>query len=197
MPYDTRGLYERKGWVESRRIDERFTAETWIERDICDRERFPFSDKQIDFVVCSQTLEDLRDPIWVCSEMNRIAKAGYIEVPSRLEEQSWGVNGPFVGWSHHRWLIDVSDGRLEFVLKLHSIHARPEQHFPPGFWARLTAPERVQTLWWQGGFSYRERVLLDKDESDRYLSAFVSRELAARPIARPRLAFMRRSRARR
>ncbi len=59
-------------------------------RDICDHEPYPFGDQEFDFVICSQTLEDVRDPIWVCSEINRIGKAGYIEVPSRLEEQSWG-----------------------------------------------------------------------------------------------------------
>src|SRR5204863_8798249 len=39
--------------------------------------------------------------------INRVGKAGYIEVPSRLEEQTLGVHGPWVGWSHHRWLVDV------------------------------------------------------------------------------------------
>jgi hypothetical protein len=59
-----------------------FGRGTWIQRDICDREPFLFKDKEIDFVVCSQTLEDVRDPLWVCSEMIRVAKAGYIEVPA-------------------------------------------------------------------------------------------------------------------
>lgn len=185
MPYATRGLYQRQGWVEPRRVPERFQRQTWCERDLCDRQPFPFSDKEIDVAICSHTLEDLRDPVWVCAELNRVAKAGYIEVPSRLEEQSWGVNGPFVGWSHHRWLVDVEHGGLEFVFKLHSLHARPEQHFPPGFWERLSEQERVRTLWWTGGFTYRERLILDVEESDRYLGEFVARELAARSGTSP------------
>jgi hypothetical protein len=180
MPYSTRGLYQREGWAAPRNEPERFSRETWIERDVCDREPFPFSDRQIDFAICSHTLEDVRDPVWVCSELIRVAKAGYVEVPSRLEEQSWGVNGPFVGWSHHRWLIDVSDETIEFVAKLHSIHHRPDQHFPPGFWDGLTGNERVQTLWWETRFSYRERVILDPQESDRYLAGFVAKELETR-----------------
>jgi hypothetical protein len=184
MPYETRGLYERRGWIEPRsRGPERFTRETWIQRDICDRRSYPFADGEIDFVICAHTLEDVRDPVWVCSEMNRIAKAGYIEVPSRLEEQSWGVNGDFVGWSHHRWIIDLSGNHIEFVLKLHSLHAHEDQHFPAGFWDRLDEQARVQAMWWRDGFTYGERISLDEEENDRYLAEFVERELAARGLA--------------
>lgn len=184
MPYETRGLYEREGWVAPRREPERFTSETWIQRDLCDREPFPFADKQIDFAICSHTLEDLRDPLWVCAELIRVAKAGYVEVPSRLEEQSWGVNGDFVGWSHHRWLIDVSENRIEFTLKLHALHSEPGWYFPAGFWERLSEEERVQTLWWEDAFSYKERSLMDDREAERYLRPFVERELTARHGAR-------------
>jgi hypothetical protein len=187
MPYETRGLYQREGWVTRQRDRERFSERTWIQRDLCSREPFPFADKSIDFVVCSHTLEDLRDPVWVCGELNRVAQAGYIEVPSRLEEQSWGVNGPFVGWSHHRWLIDLGDHEIEFVLKLHSLHGREDQQFPPGFWQELSEQERVQTMWWSEGFSFRERIMLQVGESDRYLGGFVERELAARSGQRPAL----------
>jgi hypothetical protein len=192
MPYDTRGLYERAGWVPPRRGVERFTAETWIQRDLCDREPFPFADRQIDFVICSQTLEDLRDPLWVCGELIRVAKAGYIEVPSRLEEQSWGVNGAFVGWSHHRWLIDVAGGAVEFTVKLHALHSRPEWYFPAGFWNRLSEEDRVQALWWEDGFGYRERPIMDDRDADEYLRPFVARELAARRLPAPSpLGFLR------
>ena len=188
--YETRGLYERRGWVEPRGAEpERFTRETWIERDLCDREPFPFSDDEIDFVVCSQTLEDVRDPVWVCSEMRRIGKAGLIEVPSRLEEQSWGIAGEYVGWPHHAWLIDVGEGAIEFVHKSHAIHASPPCYFPYGFWHGLTAEERVQSLWWEGAFSARERVLFEEEaDASEYLSSFVEHEMRARGHRRPRAA---------
>jgi hypothetical protein len=181
MPYDSRGLYVRQGWTAPRPEQrDRFTRETWIQRDVCDRQPFPFADEQIDFAVCSHTLEDIRDPIWVCSELNRVAKAGYIEAPSRLEEQSWGVEGPFVGWGHHRWLVEIVDGEIEFVAKPHSLHGRESHYFPAGFWECLSEEERVQTFWWEKGFSYRERVIVEPAESDVYLGGFVSRELALR-----------------
>jgi hypothetical protein len=168
MPYGTRGLYGRDGPGP-----ERFDKRTWIQRDVCAREPFPFDDDSIDFVVCSQTLEDVRDPLWVCEEMVRIAKAGYVEVPSRLEEQTWGVHGPWVGWSHHRWLIDVTPGRLEFVFKPHLLHARQDSRFPAGFLATLSAEERVSTLWWEGRFEATERTFRSPQELDSYLADFV------------------------
>lgn len=179
MPYETRGRYGRDG-----EGPERFGEQTWIRRDVCDREPYPFADKEIDFVVCSQTLEDVRDPVWVCSEINRVGKAGYIEVPSRLEEQSCGFQGPWVGWGHHRWLVEVAAGRIEFVLKHHVLHGRDSDHFPAGFHAVLSAEERVQALWWEGGFDYGERVFVEARELDRYLADFVATELARRGIRR-------------
>ncbi len=177
MPYETRGLYGQEDPAP-----ERFSDSTWIRRDICDREPYPFADGEIDFVVCSHTLEDVRDPIWVCSEMNRIAKAGYIEVPSRLEEQSFGIQGPWVGWGHHRWLIEVLDHRrIEFVLKHHVMHGRPSDHFPPGFSSLLAPKERVLTLWWEGSFDFGERVLMGADELDPYLAEFVAQHRGPKP----------------
>ncbi len=190
MPYETRGLYGHDG-----EGPERFSASTWIQRDICDRAPFPFEDDQVDFAICSHTLEDVRDPVWVCSELARVAKAGYIEVPSRLEEQSLGFQGPWVGWGHHHWLIEVARGRIEFVFKHHVLHGLASNHFPAGFHNLLSEEERVETLWWEGAFEAVERVITSAEELDPYLAGFVSRELAARPAGRgkPRLRLRRRS----
>jgi len=121
-PYETRGYYNRTfarinpllplgGTVE------RFTSNTWIQRDICEKTPYPFEDKSIDLVICSHTLEDIRDPLWVCSEMIRIAKAGYIEVPSRRWESCRGHEPGIAGLSHHRWLIGIEGNGLRFIQK--------------------------------------------------------------------------------
>ena len=184
MPYETRGLY---GAAESR--PERFSAGTWVERDICDRDPWPFADGQFDFAVCSHTLEDVRDPVHVCAELNRVARAGCIEAPSRLEEQSWGVIGDHVGWSHHRWLVDLGSNQIEFVAKPHALHGNPDFYFPPGVADVLTDEERVQGLLWNESFEYRERFFAGPDELDAYLAAPVAarrEELVAR-LPRPTL----------
>ena len=175
MPYATRGLYGFDG-----EEPERFSERTWIQRDICDHDQWPFADDEFDFVVCSQTLEDLRDPVWVCTELARVGKAGYIEVPSRLEEQSYGIQGPWVGWGHHHWLVDIFPDGIEFVFKHHIVHGRPTSHFPAWFGASLKAEERVAQLWWEGSFRFGERVFIDPAALDTYLDSFVASELARR-----------------
>jgi SAM-dependent methyltransferase len=171
-PYESRGEWGYDGEREA----ERFSADTWVQRDICDREPWPFADDQFDFVVCSHTLEDVRDPVWVCHELARVAKAGYIEVPSRLEEQSYGFQGPWTGWGHHHWLIDIDSdaARIDFVFKHHVIHAPGPDHFPAGFHALLSEEEQVQCLWWTGSFEARERVLDTADALHSYLRDFVA-----------------------
>jgi hypothetical protein len=170
MPYEDRGLYGPAPDPGA----ERYGPATWVRRDICDRTPWPFADRQFDLSICSHTLEDVRDPVFVCSELIRVSKAGYIEVPSRLEEQAWGVHGPWVGWSHHRWLVDVAAEEITFVSKPHVIHARSSDHFQHDFWAGLDREQRVQCLWWRDRFRYRERVFTDAPSLDAYLSGFVT-----------------------
>jgi hypothetical protein len=178
LPYETRGRYaDAAGPPEP----DRFSAATWVQRDVCDREPWPFADDQFAFALCSHTLEDVRDPVWVCSELCRVARAGYLEVPSRLEEQSWGVQGPWVGWGHHHWLIDVDEDRVEFVFKPHIVHGRQADHFPRGFHATLAPEDRVQCLWWEGRFGFEEHIFVGPGEIDRYLQDFVARNGPASP----------------
>jgi hypothetical protein len=171
LPYEERGLYGPPPEPAA----ERFSASTWVQRDICAREPWPFADRQFDFSVCSHTLEDVRDPVFVCSELIRVSKAGYIEVPSRLEEQSYGFQGPWVGWGHHHWLIEVEDDEIAFVFKHHVIHGRAGDHFPAGFHDSLSPEQRVISLWWTGSFRYRERIFLDAPSLDHYVADFVAR----------------------
>jgi hypothetical protein len=184
MPFDTRGLYGRLDDVP-----ERFTRETWVQRDVCAREPWPFADGEFDFAVCSQTLEDLRDPVWVCSEMERVARAGYIEVPSRLEEQSRGVHGPWVGWSHHRWLVDIGPDGVEFVFKSGVLQGRADFTLPAELGAVLDESERVQSLFWEGTIGARERIFVEAGELDRYLAEGIA---GARERLEPRMERARR-----
>jgi hypothetical protein len=180
MPYETRGRLGSDGSA----ADERFRADTWVTRDICDREPWPFADHQFDFAVCSQTLEDVRDPVWVCSELQRVARGGYVEVPSRLVEQSWWVQGPWIGYGHHRWLIDLEEGRLAFVSKPHSITGIEGAGFPNGFAQALSEEERNHALWWEETIDAGERLFYDDAELRSYLTDFVAANVGRVPKSR-------------
>src|ERR1700730_4972332 len=62
-PYESRGYYnrtfdKRKPILTIGGTSEFFTKKTWIQRDICDPAPFPFKNREIDYVICSHTLED-------------------------------------------------------------------------------------------------------------------------------------------
>ncbi|MBF0374104.1 MAG: methyltransferase domain-containing protein, partial [Alphaproteobacteria bacterium] len=110
-PYDTRRRHDALDPHDA----ERFSADTWTIRDICDTP-WPYADRQFDFAFCSHTLEDVRDPVAVCRELARVARAGYVEVPSRAREifvkkrlsRLRGLLGRAseVGFRHHRWFCE-------------------------------------------------------------------------------------------
>lgn len=175
--YETRGYYNRTigkitpipplgGTVEY------FTPSTWIQRDICAHQPYPFADKQFDYVICSHTLEDIRDPLWVCSEMIRIGKRGYIEIPSRLWETCRGFEPGIVGLSHHRWLIDINGNEISFAMKFHSIHGHWKLSLPAKVVKSLAEEKKVQWLFWDDSFSFRE-ITLHGEAQVNFLEDFV------------------------
>jgi hypothetical protein len=188
-PYETRGYYNREFFRDNPLPPqggavEHFTRERWIHRDICGREPFPFADKQLDFVICSHTLEDIRDPLWVCSEMVRIAKRGYLEVPSRLKESCRGDHPGIVGLSHHRWLIDIEDNSVRFWMKPHLIHSHWRYSLPERVCRSLTADKEVQWLFWEGSFAFDERIIHGNENQLAELQRFVDANVPYSPPMR-------------
>ena len=163
-PYETRGWYSNLGApTSSGGTPEYFSKETWLQRDLCAREPFPFTDKSIDFVVCSHVLEDIRDPLWVCAEMVRIGKRGYIEVPSRLVESIFSPETKIAGASHHRWLVTIQGNRITFEMKYHLIH-RKGLHLPHYTLGLLKPEQTVQWLFWEDAFEFEEASVPLGDE---------------------------------
>jgi len=83
-------------------------------------DRLPFADHEFDFIYCRHTLEDIYNPLLVCQEMQRVAKAGYIETPSPIAECCRGTDAgapQWRGYHHHRYLVYDHDGVLTFIPK--------------------------------------------------------------------------------
>jgi hypothetical protein len=116
LPYETRAGGGRLGPGP-----ERYTPGTWHQLDIC-QTPWPFADRTFGFAYCGQTLEDIRDPIVVCKELARIARRGYVEVPSAWIECTYDVDiGPltrrYPGYEKHRWIVLHENGELLFIPK--------------------------------------------------------------------------------
>lgn len=181
-----------------------FSEHTWIRRDFCSREPWPFKDKQFDFVLCKGTLEDLRDPVWVCQEMMRVAKSGYVETPTRIIESLPGVErSRYCGYSHHHWLCEAVEGGIRFTFKHAQLHAYSRfhptiapligagrRHHHPievldvagrlfsvvNRWFREVNPKyHTLGLYWTDSFVCYEHVLVDKGAVEADFMAFKTR----------------------
>ena len=143
--------YTERGVAEGR---ERFDSRSWLVRDVCAREPWPFEDDRFAFAVCT-TLASVRDPIGVCTELSRVARAGYVEVPTIEAELAGGSM---------RWLCDVADAELVFVHKHPVVVGDARVRVPPRWHARLQAAERVHGLFWEDHLPARERLVVSSDE---------------------------------
>lgn len=112
LPYESRKIQQGD-------MAERFTKDDWIVADFCSPlfwENVP--DKSYDFITIGHTLEDIRDPLYVCSQMIRCGRAGYIEFPSLFRECSKShADAPFPGYDHHRWLIEPDADLTGLIFK--------------------------------------------------------------------------------
>jgi uncharacterized protein YbaR (Trm112 family) len=59
------------------------------------------------YVIASHVLEHATEPDVFAAELARVAPAGFVQVPSRESELTYG-------WAFHPWLIDLVDGVLVF-----------------------------------------------------------------------------------
>ena len=66
--------------------------------------KFPFSDKEFNFVIASHVLEHVDNIEYFIKELERVADSGYIEVPTRLEDNLIDVNE-----KAHIWWINFDD----------------------------------------------------------------------------------------
>ncbi len=81
-------------------------------------EKLPFKDKEFDFVIASHVLEHSVDPVLFLEEMQRVSKAGYIEVPDAFMER---INP----YPDHRLEITVRNEKL-VIRKKNAWQVAPE-----------------------------------------------------------------------
>jgi len=72
-----------------------------------------------DFSICTNTLEDLRDPAFVIGQLQAYSKMGFISTPHKHTELGKFDSSHYdhVGYCHHRWIFNLRNDVLRMVAK--------------------------------------------------------------------------------
>lgn len=122
---------------------------------VADGHALPFADHSFDYVIASHVLEHATDVSAFAGELQRVGRAGFVQVPSREAELTFG-------WPFHPWLIDREGDALVF-------HPRGDKVAPVGqLFHESFARSRLFALWfgahrdtwhhtlhWSGSFEAR------------------------------------------
>jgi Methyltransferase domain len=101
---------------------------------VADGHALPFADQAFSYIITSHVLEHATDVVQFAAELQRVAGAGFIQVPSRQAELTFG-------WPFHPWLIDLDGATLVF-------HPRGEAAAPDGpYFHRAFADSALFALW--------------------------------------------------
>jgi hypothetical protein len=119
---------------------------------------------KFDFVLCTHTLEDLLDPSFVIDMLQKVAKSGYISVPSKESEirKFYHSDFPnFMGCGHHFWIFVSYKGKLIGMPKMNWI-----EHFTSkDLWnvnpslggsgaTHILFPKQELNLYWENKIDY-------------------------------------------
>lgn len=77
---------------------------------VADAQALPFADGTFTYVIASHVLEHAPDPGVMATELQRVGRAGFVQVPSRDSELVFS-------WPFHPWLIDLDGETLVFSPK--------------------------------------------------------------------------------
>jgi len=101
---------------------------------VADGERLPLVDRSFAYVIALHVLEHANDPRAFAAELTRVAPAGFVQVPTREAELTFG-------WPYHPWLIDRDGARLVFV-------PRDGQKAPAGELFHRAYDQSPALRWW-------------------------------------------------
>ena len=66
---------------------------------------------KFDFLSCTHTLEDTDNVSLICDMFGRVAKEGYVVIPSKYVELK-KFEDNWRGFIHHRWIFDAKNGQV-------------------------------------------------------------------------------------
>jgi len=123
----------------------------------------PFEDKEFDFVIASHVLEHVEDLKFFINELERVSNKGYIELPTKLED-----NLVFENKKDHLWHMDFNDvdskltisKKLQFIEPILTVSML--QEFRKNFKNSL-----ILELYWENKIDYD---FIENDQNFKKLS---------------------------
>ena len=120
--------------------------------------KLPFKDGEFDFVIASHVMEHVDDIEFFISELERVSKKGYIELPTMLED-----NLVFENKKDHLWHMDFDD--VEFQLLI----SKKIQYFEPILTVssikklnEVFRKSLVLELLWEDNIDYKVNKFIEK-----------------------------------
>ena len=123
----------------------------------------PFKDKEFDFVIASHVLEHVEDFKFFINELERVSNKGYIELPTKLED-----NLVFENKKDHLWHMDFNDVESKLTISKKLQYMEPIltvsmlQEFRKNFKNSL-----ILELYWENKIDYD---FIENDQNFKKLS---------------------------
>ena len=113
--------------------------------------KFPFKDKEFDFVIASHVIEHVDDFEFFIKELERVSSKGYIELPSRL-----GDNLVFENKTDHVWWFLYDDVNNKLVASKRNQIIEPFITVSTGkLFEKIFRESLVIELMWEGKIDYQ------------------------------------------
>ena len=138
--------------------------------------KLPFKDKEFDFVVASHVMEHVEDIDFFIEELERVSKKGYIELPTKLED-----NLVFENKKDHLWHMDFDD--VDFKLLI----SKKIQYFEPILTVssikklnEIFRKSFIIELYWENKIDYNIRKLINENTNKISISSLLRKYFSKR-----------------
>ena len=121
--------------------------------------KLPFKDKEFDFVIASHVVEHVEDISYFLNELSRVGKRGYIEIPTRLED-----NLVFENKKDHIWHMEFDDikNKLNISKKIQYLEPLITVSTSKKL-SKIFRQSLVLELYWEDNIEFN---LIQKNEND-------------------------------
>ena len=136
----------------------------------------PFKDKEFDFVIASHVIEHVKEVDIFIKELERISSKGYIEVPTKLED-----NLVFENKKDHIWHMEFDDINYELIISNKVQYLEPLltvstiKHL-----SKIFRQSLVLELYWEKQIKYKkieEKNKIKKISRLNLLKKFISKNI--------------------